>query len=362
MKKSVCVDARLVGPFGIGTYLKNLLLELKTAPFTWHALVYPEHLNMAKLWDVINPIIVHSPIYSIREQLELPYKIPKSSLLWTPHYNVPLLYPGKKLITMHDVYHLAYRHKLSLLQRIYAKHMIPRVTNAADHIIVDSYFSREELLKFTGVEKEKIAVIPLGVESSHFSSESNKDDKIVHEKYGLRQPFLLFPGGYKWHKNLYGALHALDILSKQWDDLTLVILGKISKKESQKLLAQFSLLKPRLQCLEKVPEDDLPALYRNAAILLFPSFYEGFGLPPLEAMSCGCPTIVSRVAALPEVCGEATMYVDPKRPETIARAVEHLLTDRTARQSLIKRGHAWASQYCWTTCAQKHYALLERLS
>ncbi len=359
---TICVDARLLGPFGIGTYVKNILLHLKESSLALHALIHAKQLAFQELWDVIHPIVIEAPIYSVREQIELPRKIPKNALLWSPHYNIPLLFSGKRVTTIHDVRYLAFAHTLSWLQKIYAQQMITRAFRKSHRVIVPSSFTREELIKYMGTPSKSIQVIPLGVDPTTFSSKHRQEDGQLQKQYGLFSPFILFVGDPgRWHKNLIGALRAVHILHSKGRVFSLVITGKIADSLRAHLVQAFPNLRKNLHFLGSVEENHLPFLYRSAAMLLFPSYYEGFGLPPVEAMSCGCPVVAARAASLPEVCGDAALYTAPDQPEEMAKAVELLLCDQGLRNTCIEKGWKRSEQFRWKATAEAHLRIFEEL-
>jgi glycosyltransferase involved in cell wall biosynthesis len=130
-------------------------------------------------------------------------------------------------------------------------------------------------------------------------------------------------------------------------------------QDVKQLYNAFPAIQEKFRCVGHVPDAELPHFYRGAELFLFPSFYEGFGLPPLEAMSCGCPTIVSNAGALPEVCKEAALYINPRDPAAIARRCAELLRDSALREELARRGQAHSRLFCWKQCAEAHYTMMD---
>ncbi len=344
--KTVCVDARLLSGPGIGTYLKNLLQRLQDVPIRWHALV--SDVESFPFKDKINPIAVSSPIYSVKEQLELPLKIPACDLFWSPHYNVPLfpIRAKKRLVTIHDVFHLAHAHELTFHQRLYAKKVIRRAVKGSRAIITDSQFSKAEIQRFTGAET--IDVIPLAADPDLFTPQPSARSEF---------PFILFVGSPKPHKNLKGLVAAFKMLKTE---VNLVIIGK--KKGVNGLENLEKLQGERIQLLHDIPDHRLPHFYRTAELMAFPSFYEGFGLPPLEAMSCGCPVIVSNAGALPEVCGDAAVYVDPHSEAQMASAIDELLQNQDKRRALSIKGLEQSKRFSWKNAADAHFNIIDRLT
>lgn len=360
--KSICIDARMLDSGGIGTYLKNLIRLFSSAPFKMAALVNPHQLERLGQWQHLEPIAVKAPIYSFSEQSELPFKIPKCDLFWSPHYNIPLfpIRAKRRLTTIHDVYHLAYYDVLRPLEKIYAKVVIEAAVRFSDAIITDSYFSESELKKYTSVSKTKLNVIHLGVDQALFQMTSGK------EMPRLPQNFILFVGNLKPHKNLKAVVKALHLLDQQGcSHMDLVVIGKSeglkTKEDLDSLLISYPHLKHRLHFLGSVCDAELAYAYRSAQAFVLPSFYEGFGFPPLEAMVSGCPTIVSHCGSLPEICKEAALYIDPQDPQEIADALKRVFVDSNLREELKRKGFEQSSTFSWVRCAERHLELIEQL-
>lgn len=363
---SVCVDARLISAPGIGTYLKNLFSQFRHTSWKWSALVNPENANRLSAWDYIEPIVVSSAIYSIKEQFELPLKIPRVDVFWSPHYNVPCapIRARRRLVTIHDVFHLAYSATLRPAERLYAKCMMQAAMRLSDHIITDSAFSKSEIEKYAKLDRP-MTVIHLGIDSD-FSPNSDNHSESVMRKYGIVGSFVLYVGSFKAHKNLKGLIEAFFLLVKGGkENLKLVVVGGGQGmrhcEDVKQLCIAYPELEGKLYFVGQVSDEELPHFYRHAELFVFPSFYEGFGLPPLEAMGSGCPTVVARAGAMPEVCGEGAVYVDPHIPEQIAGVAKELLQDQIKRKELAERGLERAKQFCWKKSAEAHCSVIERL-
>lgn len=310
--RHLCVDARLYDGGGIGTHLKAILPRLENFSLT---------LLTNKYLDIDFPasqVVIKSPIYSIKEQIELPIKIPPCDLFWSPHYNIPLspIRAKKRLVTIHDVYHLAHFSSLSLREKIYSRLMVNAALHHSDVIMTDSYFSEAEIRKYCKNFKKKLSVVP--------SCYLTYPDKQYFDE--LPQEYILYVGAIRNHKNIARLLQAYELLK---NPPTLVFAGKKYNNISL----------PSYVCdLGYVPDEALPQLYKNAILFVFPSLYEGFGIPPLEAMYYGCPSVVSNAASLPEVCGNAVHYVDPLSIISIKQGIEFLLNNPNKRDELIKIG------------------------
>lgn len=346
--KKLCIDARMLYASGIGTYLQNLIPDL-SHHFDLLALGYPSELYSLKEKNYCNFQIlpVSLPIYSIAEVVKLPFKIPLCDIFWSPHYNVPLLpiRAKKRVVTIHDVFHLAHYHELSLKQKIYTNLHFNAATKLNDLIITVSEFSKSEILKYTKANANSIKVIYNGINHVLFRKiEDSKRLKEVRQTYHLPSHFILFVGNVKPHKNLKNLLLAFNLVKENIPDYKLVIVGKkegfITADPTLFHFIKNEKLEEKILFTDFVPINDLPVIYNLASLFVFPSLYEGFGLPPLEALSCGCPVIVSDRASMPEICGKAVTYFDPELPEEIGQAILRKLklsrADRILEQE-IKR-------------------------
>lgn len=313
----LCIDVRMAFHSGIGTYIREIVPLLK-GDFRLILLVDRLDQSWCKEFE---QILFHVPIYSAIEQMQYPFKIPKCDLFWSPHYNVPLfeIRAKKRIVTIHDVCHLVFG---SLAERLYAKVVMGKALKS-HQIITVSHFSRGEIEKRFG--KKNVEVVHIGVNPEKFHKKEPSEE--IRQKYQLPKNYTLFVGSGKAHKNLEGLLRS---------GLTdLITIG------------------PGIQ---EIDAPDLVYIYSMADVFVFPSLYEGFGLPPLEAMCCGCPTAVSNAASIPEVCGDASLYFDPKDVDAIRETVQAAKN----RQDLIEKGFERVKQFSWEKAAQKHIEILRR--
>lgn len=362
------IDSRMINFSGIGTYLRNLLQHLVNhKDYFLNLIGYPEELNQFKN---VNIISAHSSIYSIREQFELPLKSVKADIFWAPHYNVPFLpvKSKKRVVTIHDVYHLAFAESLNVKQRLYSRFMIKRAVSLSDRIVTDSEFSKSEIIKYTGIDDKKLEVISCGVDVDRYRIFEDKELFLqVKKRYALPEQFILFVGNVKPHKNLKMLLRAFqNYYHHEGKKHFLVIVGKkegfiTGDNEIHKILKSDGDVEEKVVFTGYVRDEDLPVIYNIASVFVFPSLYEGFGLPPLEAMACGCPVIVSNAASLPEACGDAACYINPNDAREIAQRIGELLSDNCLRQELIEKGLQRVKLFSWEKAAFKHVSLFEEV-
>ena len=220
----LCIDARMARSSGIGTCIRQLVPFFNQPPYRVILLVG----SLGQPWcKDIEQICFDAKIYSIREQLLFPLKIPRCDLFWSPHYNVPLLpiRAKKRIVTIHDVCHLALANTFSFAEKTYAKFVMNRAMCLSDAIVTDSIFSRDEMLKYLGNPNTKIQIVPVGVSQSQFQRVIDPSTlATLRKKYRLPEKFVLFVGNLKPHKNLSGLLSAFSQISNP--QLALVIVGK----------------------------------------------------------------------------------------------------------------------------------------
>lgn len=357
-RATIAVDARMIEASGIGTCISHWLPRLISArPEVVFALLGPARMLADFPWTRepnVRVIDVDAPIYSVREQIALHRRIPSdATLVWSPHYNIPLTWPGRLAVTVHDLSHLALPEFVQgVHRRAYARFMFHRIARGADAIMTDSEFTRSEFERLVGPARAKPQVVHLGVDREWFDAPASAAPHPT--------PYLLYVGNVKPHKNLGRLLQAFEMLATR-PPCDLLIVGK---KEGfltgdSAVLAAADRLAPRVRLLGAVSQDLLKRYVAHAQALVLPSLYEGFGLPPLEAMACGRPVVVSRAASLPEICGDAAVYCDPLDPASIAAAITRVLEDPGLQQQLRCRGIERAAGFTWDRSAQSVLTVLE---
>ena len=337
----------------------------KGPPFRLKLIINRISLEKEKWIEDYDLIFSRSPIYSLKEQFELPLLIPKCDLFWSPHYNIPLspLRARKRVVTIHDACHLTLPNLLSIVERSYAKLMFRQAAARSDHVITDSHFSSAELMKFLRLSEGTLSVIYPGVDVKRFTSKSKQEEALtLFKKYSLPDTFFLFVSNLKSHKNIKLILNAYE----KFDiELPLVVVGKKSHLLNLDPSVCRIETSPRLQkkvvFTGEVLDEELPLLYSHAAALVFPSYYEGFGLPPLESMAAGCPVISSNRASLPEVCGDAALYIDPDSPEQLYDAMQTVMNQKFLRAEKIRKGKDRVSLFSWDSTIASYRKLFEKV-
>jgi glycosyltransferase involved in cell wall biosynthesis len=268
------------------------------------------------------------------------------------------------VVTIHDVYHLAYANQLPMAKRWYARALIANAVKKSDKIITVSNFSKSEILKYTDTTDSKVSVIHNGLDLSFFEEEISLKKLSKDNTFSfLNGSFFLYVGNFKKHKNVELILQAYLLWLSQYGSAVKVIL--VGKEFQGCSIRKYVNINPLLQSnvifIDDASDSDLQWLYQNALALIMPSLYEGFGFTPLEAMASNCPAIVSDAASLPEVCGDAAYYIDPKSAEQLFLAMKHVAFDAEYRGELIEKGKRKAAEYSWKKAAEEHIKVFDSL-
>ncbi len=310
----------------------------------------------------VRKVLVNAPHYSFAEQVKFLRLLhrEKCDLVHFTHFNLPIFYRGAFVVTIHDTTISFFPGKKmnSWWQRLAYRIVIRHAVHAAKRVITVSQNTSQDVQKLFGVPASKISVVPNGI-GSEFRPDSDAEKQAVKKKFSLGEKFLLYTGNWREHKNLVGLLQAFRKILDTQPSLQLVITGRPDPHypEVQETISKLG-LHDSVKLLGLVDFSDLVRLYGAASVYTFPSLYEGFGLPPLEAMSCGTPVAASRVSAIPEVCGEGALYFDPRDIDDMAKKILQLLTDDSLRQNLIANGKKQIQQFSWDTAAAETLKIL----
>jgi glycosyltransferase involved in cell wall biosynthesis len=348
------IDARMAHDGGIGTYIRGVVPRIAALRQDWRIslIVKSRAIAGTPAWiDAPNVRFLPCdvPIYSVREQPALFAATPRdATVFWAPHYNLPLAVRAPIVVTVHDVIHLArneYRRRP--LRRALARGMFAAVRRRARAILFDSAFTHEEFVRCVGQPVGASRVVHLGI------GDEWRTAGCVPRQTQRPRPYIVYVGYRKPHKNLLGLLEAFrSLINDLPHDLVIVGRAEGLRTIAQRVNDTAAALTGRVVLTGEIDDETLRALVANAALLVQPSFYEGFGFPPLEAMAAGCPCVVSNAASLPEVCGDAAAYCNPDEPATIAAAIRDVLSSSAFRQELIDRGRSRAAMFTWQRCAE----------
>jgi glycosyltransferase involved in cell wall biosynthesis len=351
----IAIDARKLRDYGIGTYVRNLLRHLSRIDHdTEYVLLCcpADYPLVADLGENFRPVAEPAPAYSISEQFRVPMDLRRErvDLFHAPHYVLPPLTPVKSVVTIHDCIHLRFPQYLpNRLGYAYARGSLWFATHRSRRIMTVSEASKRDIQRYFRVPDAKIDVIHNAIDERFGQMPAEDEIARVRERYQLNDPFVLYAGNIKPHKNLERLIEAFHMLRRgELEHVKLLIIGdEISKYATLRRAVHRYKLHKHVRFFGFVPDQTLAVLYRLAGVFVFPSLYEGFGLPPLEAMASGTPVVTSNVSSLPEVVGDAALLVDPYEPEAIADAMRRVLTDQDLRDELVRRGHARAGLFSW---------------
>jgi glycosyltransferase involved in cell wall biosynthesis len=363
----LAVNLSFVGkkPTGLANYALNLIPEL---PLSGLTLLAPDHfprLEQHFHYPIPNTLTPEQgKLGHFRRlawtQLQLPkiYKEQQLRLLFSLIPEAPLGSACRSVVVVHDLIPLRFPSWKSPLTQ-YARHYIPRVLEQAEHIICNSIATAQDITQFFQIPAQKITPIPLAHNAQHFRVPTAPSLPALFEIPTRGRPYFFYIGRPDPYKNLHRVIWALTTLPT---DYQLLIAGSRDRRYTPLLQAQIKELglTDRVQFLDYVTYDQLPLLYGQAIALVFPSLWEGFGFPVLEAMSCGTPVITSNLSSLPEVAGDAAILVNPYDENAIAAAMQQIATDDEGRSQLRAAGLARASQFSWAKTGRATAEVLSR--
>jgi glycosyltransferase involved in cell wall biosynthesis len=359
------IDARKLHDFGIGTYIRNLLRHLARLDdrSEYVVLCRPDDREaLATLGPNFRAVTETAGNYSISEQWRIPLALRREgvTLFHAPHYVLPPLVGCRSVVTIHDCIHLMFPQYLpNRVAYGYARASIRLAARRATRVLTVSESSKRDILRFVDAEADKIDVI-YNAYDERFAIDPDEQDVVrVRERFQLQDEFVLYAGNVKPHKNLERLIDAFHIVrNRGLDHLKLVMIGdEISKYTALRRAVHRHQLHKYVRFLGYLPEETLAVMYRLAAVFVFPSLYEGFGLPPLEAMASGTPVVTSNVSSLPEVAGDAALLVDPYDPQAIADGIHRVLTDEGLRRELRRKGAARAREFSWEQSVRRVQAI-----
>jgi len=317
----ILYDARWSGPHGIGRFADELMKSLPEMR---------KYRRKRRPWHPLDPALLG---------LDLRHAKPK--LFFSPGYNSPLAWRKPFIFSLHDLNHLCVPENSNALKRAYYQRVIRPACNRASFVLTVSEYSKREISAWSGVDEQKIVNVGNGV------GEPFGPNGLRHQP---GYPFLLYVGSHKPHKNLSRLLKAY-AAAKICRDVRLVVTGTPTPQMSAEIATAG--IAGEVHFTGVADNDNLAQLYRGARGFVFPSLYEGFGLPPLEAMACGTPVLTSNVCSLPEVVGDAGIMVDPTDVEAIAAGLRTLVFDEGTRQELRRVGLLRAQRFTWQDTARK---------
>ncbi|MEK7142593.1 MAG: glycosyltransferase family 1 protein [Patescibacteria group bacterium] len=354
MKIAIDIQTTLGQKSGFGFYVKNLVESLaKVEPRHQYVLIAPmaeKDFSAPKRfwWD----------------QIAFPRRARKTKvdILHQPCFSAPLLYQGKVVVTCHDLISVFFPENLPFFARFFYARWMPFSYRKADLIIADSLHTKKDIISLLKIPASKIRVIHLAVAKDFKPIRSRKTLKQIYKKYHTSEKYLLHVGTIEPRKNLLFLVRAFALAVREGLAENLVITGKRGWycEDLFRLVEELN-LKSRVIFTGYVDEKDLPALYSGATAFVFPSLYEGFGLPPLEAMACGTPVVSSSTSSLPEVVGRAGILLAPKDERLWAKNLCKMSQDQGLRRTLSALGIRQAKKFTWETTARQTIEVYEEV-
>lgn len=330
---------------GIGRYISNLVENLLKVESSHHYTLFLSPLDMNAFdypSDRVAKIAEHSGKYSIAEHWTLAAAANgmKLDLFHAPHYVLPYFLKVPPVVTVHDIIHVT-DPGYGFMARNYARMMIGSAVCRARKIIAVSGHTKERLVNVVNAPEDKIKVIHNGVGDFHRTAEG--EINAILGRMGIKPGYFLFTGSDRPHKNLGAVAGVMEILK----DSQFVIAGRILEDSRRR----FEKLGNKAMFFGNVSKEEMQALYSGARALLFPSYDEGFGLPPLEAMACGVPVVASSRAPMPEILGDAAMMADPDDHKTMADALVKIVSEPAFREAMVARGFERLKMFSWEKMA-----------
>ncbi len=346
----IAIDIRKIEDFGIGSHIWNLLSSLSEIDNeNEYFLIGYNPVALPPVGRNFNFLRTTAGKYSISEHIKIPFLLKKTKcdIFHSPHYVIPLFYKGLATVTIHDVIHLLFPSYLPFkFLSYYAYFQIGRALRVSKIAFTVSESSKIDILKFFPRAEKKIEVVYNGLDERFFEKADKKLVERMKEELGN---YALYTGNIKPHKNIEILIRAM---KKIKDKIKIVIVGGIPTK---KILSEVERegLKEKVIFKGFLPFNELLALYESSQVFIFPSLYEGFGLPPLEAMAKGIPVISSSAPSMPEILKDGAIYFDPHSEESLFEALNKVLEDKDLRERLISDGKKIAQSYKWSETAKK---------
>ncbi len=342
---------------GLGTYVRGLLEGFNQInhPCDFH------YFDVMQERDDSKPKTLRTRVDTLyRDLLWMNFILPVQAkrmgveMLHMPAFYIPMFKPAPTVVTIHDMVWYDHPEYFPIWQRNFMKLFVPQAAYHADAVIANSECTRQDIMSKLGISPQKVYVTHLGI-SGNFSVLPLEKVQRIKQKYRVDN-YIFVVGSVEPRKNLERLFTAFAELRGKYPEVILIHVGTGMWKSSH----VFSIVDQKgltnsVRFLWDIPRDDLIALYNGALFSIFPSLYEGFGLPVVEAMACGCPVITSNISSLPEVAGEAAQLVDPYDVGQIKQAMDLFLGDTSTRSEYALKGRERARQFSWAKCAQETY-------
>jgi len=362
----IAIDIRKINQFGIGTYIWNLIRNLGAVDTSNEYRLIGSDRNFQELGPLppnFKQLAQPEQDAAWRDHLVLPMALRKHQvdIFHVTHHESPIALPARLVVTIHDCVHILFPQENLSRFRNYQRYLrTKRVVNRADKVIAVSDSTKDDLINIFNVTPSKISVIHNALDDRFTLTTAAEDPAQVLERYQLKDPFILYSGRIRPHKNLHRLIEAFAVLKNELGNtgplrnLKLIIIGdELSQHQYLRLTVIRSGVQQDVRFFGFVPYPVLRVFYQSAAMFAFPSLYEGFGLPPLEAMANRTAVLASNTSSLPEVLEDAALLVNPENVFEIARGMKTILMDEAVRQRLIEKGIRQVTKFSWQLAAKR---------
>lgn len=367
MRAQIAIDMHTVGQRQTGneTYIRNLAEQFSTMELPWDFHFYHtlprEKIDASRWAGRVCRLHPHQPMFRI------PFSFPLA--LWRDkidlahfQYVAPPFCPCPTVVTVHDISYEYFPEYFHPLQRMRMRTLIPRSARSAAQVITISEFSRKTISERYDIAESRITVTPLGA-SEAFRRLDETQAYETTKRFGISRPFILGVGNLQPRKNLERLIRAFSrLVRKNGRDLDLVLVGQPAWQE-HRIQAEVQRLgiDQHVRFTGYVSEEELVALYNRATVFAYPSIFEGFGLPVIEAMACGAPVLTSNVSSLPEVAGEAAVQVDPLDEDAIRSGLQDMIESPSLLADLREAGRTQAARFSWRSTAESTMRVFEKV-
>ncbi len=384
MPLRIVIDVRRIRDFGIGTYIRSLVHALGIIDSVNHYVLValPEDARtLSAVPGNFEALEFGRPDWDPLTHVSLPLFLQRLSpdLVHIPLNRVPLFMIRPYVVTIHDMASVLFDERRGVRRSLW-RFLFRRGLARAERVIAVSEATQRDVQNVMGISPDRVRLVhnalspeffmqPRGAGAGPETESQELERQRIMERYQVRYPFILYAGNIRPQKNIPRLVEAFAVLRSQlaghpaYQDLRLIIIGdQISHHPEVRRTVIQSRVEQLVRFLGFVPFETLRCFYESAAAFVFPSLYEGFGLPPLEAMASGTPVVTSSISSLPEVVGDAAMLVNPENVFDIARGIREVLVDENRRCELIRKGREHASRYNWERTAREVLGIYQEVA